>query len=381
MTFRRSYPRFLRDRILRPLWKPTAKSSQLNYNSLSNYPDFKVRSEFVFAEHPHFVPAHEGRALQRLPRLLSSADAVLEVRDARAPFSTAVTEKAKIPRVVLLNKADLISAEMSKKIRSVFEKENIPVVAISAIYRKNIGQIKNHILSNLPIKHASLGIRVAIIGMPNMGKSSLIEALKVDTMNKVNLKCINPKLSVKIQNKQNLHINKLPGTTKTFNEFLINHKPLIKVIDTPGVTMRKDINEIERNVKLASLGIFPDHIYGERNIADYILYTLNVRKEFFYVQFFELQDPTDSIDQLLSNISDFLAQGKLPGPPDLLTAARCFIRNFRDGKLGKIALDHIPDDEDLEALSSLEWETEPPSPWGPETYQLSHEARKWKSLL
>ena len=360
------------------------------YGKLTRDPEFAPRAEFRLAEHPHYVPSHEARAMQRLPALLASVDAVLEVRDARAPFASATTVEGKmrVPRIVILNKSDLVAPDISVRTRRVFETEGVRVVSTSAMFQKNIGKIKSELLEMTQVKFGSLGLRVAVIGMPNMGKSSLIEALKIDTVRNTNLDCISPKLSVRIQNTKTLKTAKLPGTTQTITEFLIHHKPQIKIMDTPGVTYLKDHTMIERNVKLAALGIYPDHILGERNIADYLLWRLNAATEFSYVELFGMAGPTDGIDEVLLQIGRLLADAsgagvtgkRAPaGGVDVLTAARCFIRNFREGKLGKICLDHIPTEDELKAADALEFVTEPPSPWGPESY-ADGEGGLWKNM-
>lgn len=101
-------------------------------------------------------------------------------------------------------------------------------------------------------------------------------------------------------------------------------------------------------MRLAACACLPDHLVGEVNIADYILFWLNSRKHFEYVDFFELQEPTDNILDILAKIAiknqsvnrvKNMATGQFVYRPDNLVAAHIFYKAFREGKLGKFVLD------------------------------------------
>ena len=102
-------------------------------------------------------------------------------------------------------------------------------------------------------------MRVAIFGLPNMGKSTLINALKVSiALSKLHQD--QPMRRGARITPRDAKSNSIPGTTKQIGSFMVNTKPKITVLDSPGITLSKDNEDPERSVKLAALGCFPDHI-------------------------------------------------------------------------------------------------------------------------
>ena len=141
-----------------------------------------------------------------------------------------------------------------------------------------------------------------------------------------------------------------PGITRSvLNRIKINERPEIFLLDTPGI-LTPNIANAETGMRLALCECLQDHLIGEDFIADYLLYWLNKHKNFSYVPKCYLTEPTDSILQVLTSIAvaehkvickrDFTgATNTYAVKPDLISAAKMFLKLFRDGKLGKILLD------------------------------------------
>lgn len=173
---------------------------------------------------------------------------------------------------------------------------------------------------------------IMIIGVPNVGKSSLINILRNRHLHK----------------KGASKVGAVAGITRSvLTRIKICDDPLIYILDTPGV-MHPRINNDEVGMKLALCSCFQDHLVGEDLIADYLLYWLNKNEYYPYVDVMGLDDPTDDITLVLLAGANKLGKtvqvknvetNTIDTRPDLKAAARYFINNFRKGFFGRICLD------------------------------------------
>ncbi|NXG66836.1 MTG1 GTPase, partial [Hemiprocne comata] len=175
---------------------------------------------------------------------------------------------------------------------------------------------------------------ILVIGVPNVGKSSLINSLRRLHLRKGKATAVGGE----------------PGVTKAvLTRIQVCEKPLMYLVDTPGVLSPK-LGDVETGMKLALCGAIRDHLVGEDIMADYLLYTLNKRQQFGYVRRYGLAQPCDDIAVVLRSVA--LAQGwtqrvkVLTGTGDVnvtvlnyLAAACQFLRDFRAGRLGRVTLD------------------------------------------
>ncbi|KAG1927122.1 mitochondrial ribosome-associated GTPase 1 isoform X2 [Pimephales promelas] len=173
-----------------------------------------------------------------------------------------------------------------------------------------------------------------VIGVPNVGKSSLINAVRRTYLKKGKASKVGGE----------------PGITKAvLTKIQVCDRPIIHLLDTPGVLPPK-IENIETGMKLALCGTILDHLVGEDIIADYLLFSLNRLERFSYVERYNLEEPCDDIQHVLKCIAVKLGKTKrvkaITGVgnitvqmPDYSAAAYDFIRAFRKGELGKVMLD------------------------------------------
>ena len=105
------------------------------------------------------------------------------------------------------------------------------------------------------------------------------------------------------------------------------------MIDTPGI-FRPNVTDPEVGMKLALCGSVKDSVVGEGEIADYLLFVLNSKRNFSYVEQLGLEEPTDNIDEVIDRMMNRFGQ-------DAITCARRFIKMYREGKFGLFLLDSL----------------------------------------
>ncbi|KAB5581535.1 hypothetical protein PHYPO_G00176830 [Pangasianodon hypophthalmus] len=201
---------------------------------------------------------------------------------------------------------------------------------------KKIVPLVTDLIENAPRFHReeNRSYCLMVIGVPNVGKSSLINALR-----RTNLK--KGKAS---------RVGGEPGITKAvLTKIQVCERPIIHLLDTPGVLSPK-IENVETGMKLALCGTILDHLVGEDIIADYLLFSLNRLRRFGYVERYDLDTPSDDIQHVLKCIAVKLGKTQrvkaITGVgditirmPNYTAAAYDFIRAFRKGELGKVMLD------------------------------------------
>ncbi|XP_011306171.1 mitochondrial GTPase 1-like isoform X3 [Fopius arisanus] len=171
-----------------------------------------------------------------------------------------------------------------------------------------------------------------VIGVPNVGKSSLINRLRNKHLKKGNATAVGGVAGI---------------TRSVLTKIKVSEKPPVYVLDTPGI-LAPYIRDVISGLKLALVGCLQDHLVGPQVIADYLLFWLNKNQRFDYVEKLGLQAPTDDILQLLTISAVKMGKskkikrfdGQLIVRPDFNFAAEHFLRVFRTGELGGVCLDN-----------------------------------------
>jgi len=339
------------------------------------FPDFQPRTQFNFQSYPHWYIGHMSKGKVELQKHFKHTDVVLEVRDARAPFTTAqwqltdmLSEHTK--RLVVLNKCDLVTPNVAIKTKAVFDAMEIPVIPTSAVNLKNLIKIKEFAFDHIRPKYATVGLWMMVMGLPNVGKSTIINGLKrlafTASKQQEGSKLIH---GVK---RTEAKTGKSPGVTTNVGFFQISNKPRLYCYDTPGIMLLKKADDPERNVKLAMLGIMPDHVAGEMYIADYCLYRLNKERNFTYVEELNLDGPSNSIREISGRITAAMTEAQ-KFYPDPTAGAAFFLKLFRLGHFGKICIDHVPSAGEVGGrLNDGLYQTEPPDPWTPQYPEFTY---------
>ncbi len=274
--------------------------------------------------HIHWYPGHIAKAEKKLKEQLSLVDAVIEVIDARLPLSSSYDNITGLlgdkPRLLLLNKADLVNTqELNTFVKLLEEKSGFPVLKSDAKNSKDLNLIvKKAVELSEPRIQALMkkGLlrrpaRVMVVGMPNVGKSSIINKLTKSSKTKIGAKA---------------------GVTRQQQWVRIN--PQLDLLDTPGIIPMKQEDQA-RAKKLAFVNAVSENAYSNEIVAKELLALLNekypqILKDFYKVENLSLDDIAKSRNWIVSG-----------GNPDIERTAVYVLRDFREGKIGKFILDEI----------------------------------------
>lgn len=280
-----------------------------------------------------WYPGHMAKARRQVTEKLKMVDVVFELVDARIPFSSRnpvlddiIQQK---PRVLILNKSDLADGQKTKQWISYFKEQGIPAVPINAQEGKGIKEITKAAQKLMQPKFDRLAekgmkprpIRAMSIGIPNVGKSTLINRLVKKNLAKTGNK---------------------PGVTKAQQWLKLGKE--IELLDTPGILWPK-FEEKEVGEKLALTGAIKDSLLHLDDIALYGLKKLKEEYPDALMRRYQL-----SVEELALSEPDLLLliTDKRGFIDDYERAGEMIITEIRNGKVGRFTLDNVPKKEGLE---------------------------------
>lgn len=275
--------------------------------------------------HIHWYPGHIAKAERKLKEQLSLVDAVIEVVDARLPISSCYDNITGLlgqkPRLILLNKADLTDKNELKNWVNVLEdKFDVSVMITDAKNQKDLNVVVKKIVELaepriLAIMQKGLlrrPARVMVVGMPNVGKSSIINKLTKSSKTKTGAKA---------------------GVTRQQQWVRIN--PQLDLLDTPGIIpMRQDDQEAAR--KLAFVNSVSENAYSNELVAQELLGLLEEKYPEQLRGYYNLSEDQEFTLENIALARNWIISG---GSADIERAAVYLLRDFREGKIGKFILD------------------------------------------
>jgi ribosome biogenesis GTPase A len=191
---------------------------------------------------------------------------------------------------------------------------------MSAKTHTNIKKIIDLVIREHKPQFKTIGTWCMIGGVPNVGKSTLINTFRQLSQD---IKELSGKAPV-----TNVH----PTTTRHIDYFKVNSEPVIYVIDTPGIMPPKIFNYAS-GLKLSVCGNIKEKIAGKIIICDYLLFQLNKNKVFDYTKTFGLDVKTDDIHILIKHIQN---KYKIA---DSSMAMDFMLKAFKEGRMGRVTLD------------------------------------------
>ena len=280
-----------------------------------------------------WFPGHMAKTRRLITENLKNVDAVIELLDARIPYSSRNPEIERLtenkPKIILLNKASLADPKMTKKWLSALKNDNticIETDCITGAGLNNISPALKKLCAEKLGRYEDKGmsgrmLKAMVLGIPNVGKSSLINKL-----------CGNKK--AKVENRPGVTVDKQWVPTNIG----------ILLLDMPGILWPKFEEEVVGE-NLAITGAIKDDILNIETVACHLCSRLRTQYPVLFAQRYKLGDMS-ALDELsdydlLSLVGKkrgFLISG---GEIDTERAANMLIDEFRAAKIGRITLDKI----------------------------------------
>ncbi len=271
-----------------------------------------------------WFPGHMSKARRQVQENIKHVDFVTILVDARLPLSSQNPMLTKIvgnkPKLMILNKADLADPVRTKEWRQFYEEQGITTLAINSKEQSTVKKVTDVAKSLMADKLAKLRergiqkgtLRTMIIGIPNAGKSTLMNRLA------------GKKIAV---------TGNKPGVTKG-QQWLKSNKEL-EILDTPGILWPKFEDELV-GLKLALTGAIKDQLLPMDEVT---IFGLNYFKQYYPERLqerFKAINLEDEAPEMIMSLTQ-----KLGFRDDYDRFYNLFVKDVRDGKLGRYTLDVV----------------------------------------
>ncbi|HPB49150.1 MAG TPA: ribosome biogenesis GTPase YlqF [Bacilli bacterium] len=271
-----------------------------------------------------WFPGHMAKAKKEMKEKLRLVDIVYELLDARIPYSSKnplINELLKNkPRLILLTKSDMADDFYTNKWKNHFTSQGFPSLSIDSVSGLNIKKIvgvSQTILKDKFEKEKARGmkprpIRGMIVGIPNVGKSTLIN---------------------KLVNKRVANVGNKPGITKAQQWVRLNAN--LELLDTPGVLWPK-FEDQKVGMHLATTGVIRDEILKSDELGYYLLDFMKANYEKNILERYQLSAGLSNLD-ILKHIASTRGISNKEDVEE--KAAEVLLNDFRSLRLGRITLD------------------------------------------
>lgn len=277
-----------------------------------------------------WFPGHMTKTKRQIQSSLKLVDAVAEIIDARIPVSSRNPDLAKLvqnkPRVILLNKCDMANQTATKMWIDYFKKQNLVAIPVDCKSGRGLDKFApavNTVMSNKIARLKEKGmvnptIRIMVVGIPNVGKSSFIN---------------------KMVKKNRAKVEDRPGVTRGNQWYTIAKN--LEMLDTPGVLWPK-FDDKTVGEHLAFTGAVKDQILDIELLAVRLLDFIKELKPADFITRFKLEnEDIENIDsyELLKMIGKKRGMLVSGGEIDTERAAIMLLDEFRSAKLGRITVE------------------------------------------
>ena len=278
-----------------------------------------------------WYPGHMTKTRRQIEADLKQVDAVCEIVDARIPVSSRNPDIDSIcgtkPRIIVLNRMDLADPEATKRWAAYFRSKGMAVVATDCKSRRGIGDFQPAVrllLKDRLERDAAKGmhrpIRVMIVGIPNVGKSTLINQ-------------ISGRKGAKAENR--------PGVTRGKQWVTVDNGLLL--LDTPGILWPK-FDDPEVGMKLAYTGAVKEGVIDIEELSCHLMELLNRYYPKTLLDRYGIEVPAGThgyeiLESAGRKRGFLLARGEI----HIERMAKVLLDEYRSGKLGKFTLE-MPED-------------------------------------
>ena len=275
----------------------------------------------------NWYPGHMAKTKREISEKLDLIDVVFEVIDARIPYSSKNKDIDKMiknkKRVLIMTKIDMCDIINTNKWIKYYEEKGIKVIPVDLINKKNIFEIfkvTEEVNKELNDKRKEKGlkerkVRILILGIPNVGKSTLINTLV---------------------GKKATNVGNKPGITRHLEWIRINKD--IELLDTPGILWPKlDDDTIAHN--LAAMTAIKEEILDTEDIAIYIINTMlklykdNIVNRYNLTSYNDVVEVLDMIGKKIGAVRN--------NETDYEKVYSTILKDLREGYLGKVTFDRL----------------------------------------
>lgn len=295
-----------------------------NTKNSKNNEDIKLTPDTPVKTGINWYPGHMARAIREIKEKLKLVDIVLEIRDARAPLASGnfvldetLRQKS---RLIVLNKVNLAEPRAIHLWDEWFKKKGEPYIFIDCFDKGSMKKVmafahdivdKKRFESNPEMTEKKNKIKLMVIGLPNTGKSTIINQLAGRNATKTADR---------------------PGQTQV-QQWIVIDKDL-DLLDTPGV-MPPSLAKSEHGLWLSALHAIPDDVVGEEMPALFLIEHFKSINSKEFKERYKLTNFDLSTEEILSSIATLRGCVRQKGLPDLDRVYKLILLDFRKGELGK----------------------------------------------
>jgi ribosome biogenesis GTPase A len=331
-------------------------------------PEFRPRQTFPVSDNitRSYFLGHHHAALERMRRILSNVGLVIECRDFRVPLTSwnpllertlmAPGSSAERARIIVYTKRDLgpDAAENSGHASHAEQQTGSEIVRSLSQYHRTSGNAAAVVFLGKGDQRGTAdrklleavkrvardadsltGLRALVVGMPNAGKSTLLNRLRTRGMGAGVAKAAATGAQPGVTRKLGTPVRIVPGDGAADGPGGMGEG--VFVVDTPGVFVPY-VSDAESMLKLALVGCVKDGVISHVTIADYLLYRLNLVDPHLYEKFCA---PTNDVHDFLEAVARRTGKLRAGGRPNLDAAADWIVQDWRRGNLGRFVLDHV----------------------------------------
>ena len=283
-----------------------------------------------------WYPGHMRKAERLVKENLKLVDVVVELLDARIPLSSANPVLREIvgdkPRVIVLNKADLADEAATRAWVKYFAEQELVAVPVDAVKGRGVKELVQAIAkcakpkTDKLVQHGAKAraARCMILGIPNVGKSSLINRLSGGA-------------KTKVENR--------PGVTRAKQWIRLGAQ--LELLDMPGILWPK-FEDQQAALHLAFTGAINDNVYDVESVVLLLLDTLRTKYPVYLKDRYRLEGELPSGVELLETIGRKRGCLRAGGRVDDEKAQQIVLTDFRSGRLGCVTLDAFPSTDSAE---------------------------------
>lgn len=290
----------------------------------------KTETEHKEKNHFNWFPGHMNKAVKDIKKNIKLVNIIVEVRDARAPMASGNKEPysscGEKPYLIVINKTNLADPESVKLWKTWFTEQKESFIFINALDKASIKTIikrskeiiRAHRLKTNSITSEKEEMSMMILGLPNTGKSTIIN---------------------KLSNRNATKAASTPGQTR--KELWVKADKDLKILDTPGVMPPTVINQVH-SMWLSAIHAIPDYIITPDYSACFIIEHLLENRSTSFQEFYDFKSLDIDLITAVNHIGKLRNCLRTGGNYDYDHIYKIILNDFRTGSLGLTSFEHPP---------------------------------------